>query len=107
MNFLKLFVRSETDEGVKEFHETPDAVLLDVRTSQEYAEGFIPDSVNLPLNELSKIAQIVPDQDTPLFVYCRSGARSGQAVSYLKQAGYRFVKNIGGIADYHGKVERG
>ncbi|WP_443871615.1 rhodanese-like domain-containing protein [Lactobacillus delbrueckii] len=47
----------------------------------------------------------ITDLDTPLFVYCRSGNRSGQAVAWLKQAGYSKVQNIGGIANYSGKTE--
>ena len=49
---------------------------------------------------------VIADRNTPLFVYCRSGARSSQAVSILKGKGYGNVTNIGGIAAYTGKVER-
>ena len=45
-------------------------------------------------------------KDTPLFVYCHSGARSSQAVRALTRMGYNNVKNIGGIAAYTGEVER-
>ena len=48
----------------------------------------------------------IPAKDTPLFLYCRSGARSGQATSLLQRMGYTRVTNIGGIMNYHGKVER-
>jgi len=48
----------------------------------------------------------VDNKDAPLFVHCLSGARSRQAATVLKQMGYTNVTNIGGIADYHGKVER-
>lgn len=44
--------------------------------------------------------------DTPLFVYCHSGARSREAVSMLERMGYQQVKNIGGITAYKGEVER-
>ena len=44
-------------------------------------------------------------KDTPLFVYCHSGARSRQAAALLAQMGYTNAKNIGGIAAYRGKVE--
>ena len=49
---------------------------------------------------------MAPNKDTPLFVYCHSGARSSQAVGQLARMGYTRVKNIGGIAAYQGKVER-
>lgn len=47
-----------------------------------------------------------PKKDTPLFVHCLSGGRSGRAVSFLKHEGYTNVKNIGGINGYTGKVEQ-
>ena len=94
------------DEGVKTFNETAGAVLLDVRTTEEYKMGHIPGSKNLPLQEIDKIAFVVSDYTTPLFVYCLSGARSGRAASILKKMGYLDVKNIGGIGAYTGKVER-
>ncbi|WP_304426877.1 rhodanese-like domain-containing protein [uncultured Adlercreutzia sp.] len=94
------------DEGVREYRDTEGAVLLDVRTPQEFAEGRVPGSVNIPLQELNRVAAAVPDPATPLFVYCLSGGRSGQAVSALQSAGYTTVKNIGGMSGYTGEVER-
>ena len=93
------------NQGVKEYSETAGAVLLDVRTEAEYREGHIPGSQNLPLQEIDRVGETVGEKDTPLFVYCRSGARSGQAVEALKRMGYHNAKNIGGIAAYTGKVE--
>lgn len=92
------------DQGVSEFRETPGAVLLDVRTPQEYREGHIPGSRNAPLQTLDR--EEAAGKDAPLFVYCHSGARSSQAVRILTRMGYSNVKNIGGIAAYTGKVER-
>ena len=80
-------------------------MLVDVRTPQEYRGGRIPSSKNVPLQALDKVASLVTRQDTTLFVYCRSGARSSQAVGALRRMGYTDVKNIGGIAAYTGKVE--
>ena len=88
-----------------ELQNTPGAVLLDVRTPEEYREGHIPGSKNVPLQSLDKVTGLVNHQDTPMFAYCYSGARSAQAVSALQRMGYTNVKNIGGIAAYAGKVE--
>ena len=99
------FLKSpDIGEGVKEFEATPGALLLDVRTPEEYREGHIPQSRNLP--SLEAVGVLAPEKDTPLFVYCLSGARSSQAVGALRRMGYTNVKNIGGIAAYKGKVER-
>lgn len=62
-----------------------------------------PSSKNVPLQSLDKVSGFVNNQDTPMFVCCRRGARSGQAVSALRRMGY---KNTGGTAAYAGKVER-
>ena len=93
-------------QGVEEFRATPGAVLLDVRSSQEFQKGHIPGSRNVPLSSLGEAAGLAEDKETPLFVYCYSGARSGQAVHVLRRMGYANVKNIGGIAAWTGEVER-
>ena len=105
MGIFHLFAGPATDKGVEEYEKTQGAVLLDVRTQQEYAAGHIPGSQNLPLGQLKTMETQIPKKDTPIFVYCYSGARSSQGAALLKQMGYQHVKNIGGIADYHGKVE--
>ena len=93
------------DEGVAEFRATPNALLVDVRTPEEYAEGHIPGSVNIPLAALPARMDELGELDRPLFVHCLSGGRSGQAVMFLKREGFTNVKNIGGINAYTGKVE--
>lgn len=95
----------DINQGIKEYHETKGAVLVDVRTPQEYQEGHIPDSKNIPLQELGRISTVAPEKNVPLFVYCRSGARSQRAMGELQHMGYTSVKNIGGIIAYTGKVE--
>ena len=106
MGLFNRFKGSDIDQGAKAFRETPGAVLLDVRTAQEYREGHISGGKNVPLQELDRVTAMAPEKDTPLFVYCHSGARSSQAVRLLAQMGYTNIKNIGGIAAYTGKVER-
>lgn len=105
MGLFDMWKRPDIDAGVAQFAQTPGAVLLDVRTRQEYARGSIPGSRNLPLQELSLARSVIPQQDTPLFVYCLSGARSRQAAAMLRSMGYASVVNLGGICNYHGKVE--
>lgn len=105
MGFFDFLRGPDINQGVREFEQTPGAVLLDVRTPQEYREGHIPGSKNVPLQEIGRAGAAAADQSAPLFVYCRSGARSRQAVGALQNMGYLNVKNIGGIAAYTGKVE--
>lgn len=105
MGFFDFPKGPDISQGVQAYQATPGAVLLDVRTPEEYREGHIPGSKNVPLQSLDKVTGLVNHQDTPMFAYCYSGARSAQAVSALQRMGYTNVKNIGGIAAYAGKVE--
>lgn len=64
-----------------------DALVIDVRQPEEYAEGHIPGSVNIPLRELGVNVDKIPT-DRQVFVYCKSGYRAGLAVSSLRMMGY-------------------
>ena len=105
MGVFDFFKRPDIDQGVADHQHTPGAVLLDVRTPQEYRDGHIPGSKNVPLQTIDKVASVAENKDAVLYVYCYSGTRSRQAVSLLQQMGYTNVNNIGGIAAYSGKVE--
>ena len=105
MGFFDFFKQADINQGVKEYQGAPGAVLLDVRTSEEYREGHIPGSKNVPLQAIDKVSSVAENKDTVLFVYCYSGARSRQAAGMLQRMGYTNVNNIGGIAAYAGKVE--
>ena len=106
MGFFDFLKQPDVNQGVNEYHRTSGAVLLDVRTPEEYRGGHIPGSKNIPLQAIDRVASVVENKDTALYVYCQSGARSRQAARLLKQMGYTNVNNIGGIAAYAGKVER-
>lgn len=105
MGFFDFFKQSNINQGIEEYKRTAGAVLLDVRTPQEYQEGHIPGSKNVPLQQLDNIVSVAKNKDIPLFVYCYSGSRSRQATGMLQRMGYSKVNNIGGIAAYSGKVE--
>ena len=106
MGFFDFLKQPDINKGVMAYRDTNGAVLLDVRTPQEYREGHIPGSKNVPLQQLDKISSVADNKNTPLFVYCYSGGRSRQAASMLQHMGYSNVQNIGGITAYSGKVER-
>jgi rhodanese-related sulfurtransferase len=74
-----------------------DAVLLDVREPQEYQDGFLPNSIRIPLGSLSeKASQLDKHRERPIIIVCRSGNRSAHAVRMLKKMGYETVYNLGG-----------
>ncbi len=67
--------------------------------------GHIPKSINIPVDEISKVSVKYQDKATPFFVYCLSGARSAGAVRIMNQMGYENVVDMGGISRYHGEIE--
>ena len=106
MGLFDFLRKSDIDQGIEDFRKTDGAVLLDVRTPEEYKEGHVPGSLNIPLQTIDKVESKVENKDTALYVYCRSGARSSRAVTQLHEMGYTNANNIGGIAAYTGEVER-
>ena len=106
MGFFNFFKQPDINQGIRDYQATPGAILLDVRTAQEYGDGHIPGSKNIPLQVIDKVTSLAENKDTVLYVYCQSGARSRQATSMLQGMGYTNVNNIGGIAAYSGKVAR-
>lgn len=81
------------------------AIILDVRTKAEYEEGHIPNAVLLTDTEIkSKAEELLPDKQSTILVYCRSGRRSAEAAKELVQMGYTNVYDFGGILDWPGDV---
>lgn len=102
MGLFDFFARRPSlEEGLERWKETPDAVLLDVRTPEEYRAGHVPGAKNLPLDRLGGVN--LP-KSQPVFAYCLSGARSAQACAWLKRRGYE-ATNLGGIGAYRGPLE--
>ena len=79
-------------------------VIIDVRTLEEYESGHIKDSLNIEWQLIDSIENTVP-KDAKLYLYCRSGNRSGKATKVLISLGYTDVTNLGNIksaSDYLG-----
>jgi len=104
MGFLDYFKSPDINQGIEQFRKTPGALLLDVRSEDEYAAGHIPGSINLPMQRLGLVDDIA-EPETVLFTYCLSGGRSRKAASILKAKGYT-VNDIGGINGWKGSVVR-
>jgi rhodanese-related sulfurtransferase len=105
MGLLDIFDKDDINRGVKKFQKTPGALLIDVRKEEEYQKGHIPGSINIPESNIENIQDVTVDFNTPIFVYCFSGAKSWNATKSLEKMGYKNVKNIGGINKYTGEKE--
>ncbi len=75
------------------------AILIDVRTKEEYDEKHITGAVNIPLAEIEK-GNINYDKDTAIIVYCRSGNRSATAAKELITLGYTSIYDLGSINNW-------
>jgi phage shock protein E len=69
--------------------------LLDVRTTEEFAEGRVPGARNVPVRELEARLAEVP-KDRPVVVYCHSGSRAALASRLLRERGYTDVREMTG-----------
>lgn len=93
-------VKADLDEG-------KDFVLLDVRTPEEYEEGHIEGALNIPLKELAyEVENEIPDVETTIYLYCRSGVRVITAGHILYDLGYENVYNMGGILSWPYEIVR-
>lgn len=106
MGFFDIFKFKDINGELEKAKTIEGSVILDVRSVSEYKGGHIPNSINIPVDEISKISMKYKDKTTPFFVYCLSGARSASAARVLKNQGYEFVVDMGGIGRYHGEIER-
>ena len=88
-----------TQEEAKEMMDTQEVIILDVREQDEYDSGHIPDAILLPVDTIDEetAAAVIPEKDSTVLVYCRSGNRSKTASSTLAELGYTNIYEFGGI----------
>ncbi len=88
--------------------EDQNPVYIDVRTLPEHLESRIPDSLLMPYDTIVfSVEERIPDKNTEIIVYCRTGRRSSIAKESLVSMGYTNVKDIGGILDWTGPTTSG
>ena len=88
-----------SQEEAKEMMDTQDVIILDVREQDEYDSGHIPGAILLPVGTIDEetAAEVIPEKDSTVLVYCRSGNRSKTASSTLSELGYTNIYEFGGI----------
>lgn len=75
-----------------------DPTWIDVRSPAEYSEAHVAGAINIPHDQIAeRIDEVSTDKDAPLYLYCRTGNRSGKAEAVLEGMGYRQVENFGGL----------
>lgn len=83
------------------------AVVIDVRTPQEFEAGHIPGARLIPFDQIAARAGELPAKDRPVVLYCRTGRRTGLAAATLQQLGYTAVYDMQGLTNWPGPVEAG
>ena len=83
------------------------AVVLDVRTVDEFADGIIPNAINIDIFKgqgfIYKLEEL--DKSNNFYVYCKAGSRSAQACNIMNQLGFNNTFNlVGGIMQWHGEI---
>ena len=106
MGIFDLLNGPDINDGLKEYQAEEKAVLLDAREKDEYADGHIKGSINIPLSRFMDAETLFEDKSIPIYTYCHSGARSKRMVMGLTKLGFENVVNIGGIMDYKGILEK-
>jgi len=82
------------------------AIILDVRTKGEYANGHIKGSINISVDQLNKNLHKLKDRNRPVITCCESGSRSGVAKSILKSNGFTEVYNGGAWRSLNNKIKK-
>ncbi|MBA3675319.1 MAG: MBL fold metallo-hydrolase [Chitinophagaceae bacterium] len=92
---IDLIIDVEADELALDIKHDPKLTVLDVRRETEFGDGHIKDATNLPLSDMTDIAQIANfDEDQNLYVHCAGGYRSVIAASLMKRQGYHNLRNV-------------
>lgn len=95
------------EEWTDQLAKDTNAVILDVRTDAEVADGIIPNAIHIDIYKgqefINEIEEL--DKDKSYYVYCRSGNRSGQACNIMEQLGFENAYNLeGGMLEWTGDI---
>ncbi len=94
---------------ISKFQSDENAVILDVRTPEEFETSRIPNSKNIdfynPQNFMLEIEKL--DKDNSYYVYCRTGVRSANSCQLMNELGFDKVYNLlGGIVEWKGEIDK-
>ncbi|MBJ6368089.1 rhodanese-like domain-containing protein [Snuella sedimenti] len=95
------------EEWLSQLENDANAVILDVRTDDEVAEGIIPNAIHIDIYKGQAFIDEIDalDKSKNYYVYCRSGNRSGQACNIMEELGFENAYNLlGGILEWEGDL---
>ena len=105
---MKTDYKQISQDEAKNMMDTQEVIVLDVREQDEFDAGHIPRALLLPVGTISELsaAAVIPEPDSVVLVYCRSGNRSKTASSALAKLGYTNIYEFGGINTWPYEVEK-
>lgn len=97
------------EEAWNIINSDPECIVLDVREDFEYATGHAANAVLFPIDDINErsAAEILPDKNIAILIYCRTGNRSREAAEYLSEIGYTNIYDIGSLTGWPYGLEYG
>lgn len=95
------------EDWVSKYKSDEKAVVLDVRTEDEFNEGYIANAINIDIHSGQEFIDAIEnlDKNNNYYVYCRSGMRSAKACEIMNQLGFENAYNLeGGITEWDGEI---
>lgn len=95
------------EDWVSKYKSDEKAVVLDVRTEDEFNEGYIANAINIDIHSGQEFIDAIEnlDKNENYYVYCRSGMRSAKACEIMNQLGFENAYNLeGGITEWDGEI---
>ena len=104
-NLLRIYALATLLLSPIVFSDEP--LIVDVRSLEEVKTGIIQDAIHIEWTQIDEeINNIDITKDQPIYLYCRSGNRSGKAILMLEKKGFTNVINVGGIDEASKKLEK-
>jgi len=93
------YYKVDFEEAKELIDHCPDLIILDVREEEEYITGHAVNAALLTLDDIDEYSAkaVIPDKNTPLLLYCRTGRRSKEAADKLEALGYNKIYDVGGL----------
>lgn len=99
-------IKAQKNKSAQTVKPEADALLIDVRTPEEFSAGHLENAINVPLQSISNISSVAPDKNTVLYLYCRSGRRVKMAIAELQKLGYNNLHDFGGMQEAAEKLKK-
>ncbi len=94
-----MFSQNISCEDAHQLLKEENGQLVDVRSPMEFAQGCLPDAINVPLQSI-QVANDLLDKSRPIILYCVTGSRTRMAKSYLESMGFENVHDLGSFRNY-------